>query len=189
MENLEDEWAVQNHSAVYEYATHSMSAVGILAPFIESLFVQIFSTLQDLHCDGHNMVNNDRPVASPKEFWNPKTLFLPGGETKTDIVEGIQQLSISIGLDKHMPMELGKMLAALFAYRNEMFHNGFEWPKSRCENFENKLVDKNWPSEWFEKTTTGSEPWTFYMSDVFIDLSLLTIDNILEAVGAYVNCQ
>lgn len=43
-QRLADDWVDQLHGMVYQDAAHSMAAIGLLAPFIESLFVHFFDT-------------------------------------------------------------------------------------------------------------------------------------------------
>ena len=77
------------------------------------------------------------------------------------------------------------MLAALFGYRNNMFHNGFEWPLEKREKFAQRIKNSGWPDAWFGKATRDKEPWIFYMSPDFIEHCLHTIDQVLEGVGRY----
>ena len=44
--HLQDCWIDRIHDSVFQDAAHSMSAVGMLAPFIESLFVAVFNGLR-----------------------------------------------------------------------------------------------------------------------------------------------
>ena len=182
---LEDRWLDALHQSGFQGAAHSMAAVGMLAPFIESLFVSIFSGLRKYVQIKNNGSNDDPRIAAPQdEFWDPHFAFDPGGYRRA-IVDGIEQLSRTIGLSKYLPSGYVKMLSALFAYRNKMFHLGFEWPmKERCK-FNKRVQSGEWPDEWFGKATRGDKPWIFYMSDEFITHCLKTIDEVLEAIGAY----
>jgi len=47
-EQAVDEWVDRLHQFVFQDAAHSMSAVGMLAPFVESLFKQAFPGLRNL---------------------------------------------------------------------------------------------------------------------------------------------
>ena len=73
----------------------------------------------------------------------------------------------------------------MFAYRNKMFHHGFEWPLNERRKFEQTIRKGEWPSNWFIKSWIGDEPWIFYLSTIFIDHCLLTIDQVIQGVGAY----
>ncbi len=48
------------------------------------------------------------------------------------LVDGILELADATGLAADLPTDLRKTLAALFGYRNKMFHLGFEWPDFRA---------------------------------------------------------
>ena len=131
-----------------------------------------------------NPTEDPRVKASQNEFWDPHFVFGQGGP-RTNLVAGIQQLANSTGLAAFLPGGYETMLSALIAYRNKMFHNGFEWPKAEREKFDDRIVDEGWPAEWFTKSTSDDKPWIFYMSNDFIQHCLATIDDILEGVGAY----
>jgi hypothetical protein len=72
------------------------------------------------------------------------------------------QLAKVIDLKKHLPDGLTKTIEALFDYRNFMFHNGFEWPKAQCEEFDEHIEKRDWQA-WFSKATRGDAPWIFYI--------------------------
>ena len=178
---LQDCWIDRLHDSVFQDAAHSMSAVGMLAPFVESLFVAIFKGLrQNQQPDGQ--ASDARAVAMRDDFWDPHFVFGRRGR-RTDIVEGIKQLSASAGLTAFLPDGHIEMLFALFYYRNKMFHHGFEWPMKERHKFDKTIQQKGWPPEWFEQSETGDEPWVFYMSAQFIQHCLTTIDQVLEGVG------
>ena len=180
---LLDSWIDHLHSSVFQDAAHSMSTVGMLAPFVESLFVAIFQGLRANRrpVDG---VSDARAAALHDDFWNPHYVF-EGGRRRKDVVRGIRQLSESTGLAAYLPDSLSKTLSALFGYRNKMFHNGFEWPMVEREKFGNTIRENQWPSEWFTQSTSDGKPWIFYMSSNFIQHCFATIDQVLEGVGDY----
>lgn len=179
-----EDWRVDRlHSSVFQDAAHSMSAVGMLAPFMESLFVAIFKGLR-ANQRRNNSDANPRIAALDDHFWDPHHVFDHGGHRR-NIVQGIVQLSDSIGLSEFLPDDLDRTLSALFAYRNKMFHHGFEWPLDERQTFEQTIRQSNWPSNWFMKSLTGGDPWVFYLSTSFIHHCLMTIDQVLEGVGTY----
>lgn len=151
------------HNSVFQDAAHSMSAVGMLAPFVESLFVAVFNGLRE---------DPDGPPISLRKL-------------RKGTVGGIIQHSTSIGVKPFLPDGYEKTLSALFAYRNKMFHNGFEWPMEERHKFSEQIRKRGWPRGWFKKSTSGDQPWIFYMSAEFIQHCLDTIDQVLEGVGAY----
>lgn len=180
--HLEGQWADELHSSVFQDAAHSMASVGMLAPFVESLFVAIF---QKLRAKSSSVVPIDkRRLASDDLFWDPRRYF-DGGQAKENTPAGIQQLAKSIGLQKHLPEGYGKCLNAILAYRNNMFHNGFEWPVDRRRDFAKLMKNDGWPEEWFKKSQKGGEDWIFYMSDAFIQHCIEVIEGVLDGVGQY----
>ena len=186
---LEGTWVDAVYDNVFQDAAHSMAAVGMLAPFVESLFVAIFSGLRK-YGQGADKAQSDDPriVASQNEFWDPHFVFDQRGRRR-DLVAGIRQLSRTTGLSDHLPTGYGTMLSALFAYRHRVFHLGFEWPIQERTKFDERLQSGDWPTGWFRKSTTSGDPWIFYMSDQFIQHCLTTIDEVLEGVGAYLKQQ
>ena len=66
----------------------------------------------------------------------------------------------------YMPDELAPTLEALFRYRNNLFHSGFEWPEHIRQQF--KDATHQWPNGWFDEATQDSDPWMFSMSSTFI---------------------
>ena len=171
---------------VFKDAAHSMAAVGMLAPFIESLFVSIFSGLRKYVQSQEQWLKVTTPGSLPSqdEFWDPRFVFDPGGR-RIAIVDGIKQLARTIGLSKYLPSGYDKVLKALFEYRNKIFHLGFEWPKEERMKFDKRVKSGELPAEWFRTATRDDKPWIFYMSDEFITHCLKTIDEVIEAVGAY----
>ena len=154
-ESAVEEWVDLTHASLYQDAAHSMAAVGMLAPVIESVF---------------------------------KNAFLKMGENlhrKGGIVKGIESAVERSGLRPYLPDDLISTLEALFAYRNKMFHYGFEWPQDERRKFNNRLSD--WPTGWFQKATLDDEPWMFYMSPYFIRHCLSVILMCIEGIESFIS--
>jgi hypothetical protein len=81
------------------------------------------------------------------------------------------------------------MLKALFAYRNKMFHWGFEWPPEERDAFAKYIATEKWPSDWFATATTDGKPWIFYLTDVFVDCCIERIGQVVNSFGAYVEAE
>ncbi len=86
-----DRWVDLVHSAVYQDATHSTAAVGMIAPFIESVFKRAFLRM------GKDWPRN----------------------TKQSITETIGKSIDELGMREYMPDDLEVTLRALFKYRNK----------------------------------------------------------------------
>ncbi len=176
-----DEWVDHLHNGVFEDAAHSMAAVGMLAPFLESLFEQAFYGIEKLFDREGHTLQGPRASAPEAKRWNChyKT------DGKKDLVKGIFQLADATALRRHLPQHLEKTLTALYLYRNRNFHLGFEWPMSDRLKFAENIVRNQWPADWFDKSQTDNKPWIFYMSDVFIAHCLDTAEEVLESLGAF----
>jgi hypothetical protein len=183
--HMENHWVDTLHGTVFQDAAHSMSAVGMLAPFLESLLVSIFAALQERFKEaGITVSDSIRGPSSTAKFWSPNYYF-ENAKWKKGIVVGTRQLSDTVGLTDYLPADFGKTQDALTAYRNVVFHNGFEWPIKERQRFEALIKDRKWPSDWFLKSESGEKPWIFYMGGDFIEHSLMTIDRLLDGVGRY----
>ena len=159
----------------------------MLAPLVESLFVAIFNCLQDLNRDKKQAPNDDPRIAATEEqFWDPHYEFRKN-RRRRDIVAGIRQLGCTTGLSDHMPSHLDSTISALFAYRNMMFHNGFEWSNQKGREFKNRIRSEDWPSNWFTESWRNENFRLFYMSPDFVQHCLQTVDLILDGFGAYLN--
>lgn len=155
---LEHDWVDQLHNYTFLDAAHSMAAVGLIAPLIESLFDRTFRYFGNV------------------DEWEKIR--------RHDIAKGILKLAENIDLKKHLPDDLDRTLLALFAYRNKMFHCGLEWPEKERKDFSNRIRSNGW-TNCFSCAKSGGDPWCFYLSKGFVDHCLKTVDCIIEGMGAY----
>lgn len=181
-----DEWVDRMRASVYQDAAHSMAAVGMLTPLVESIFYQSFHGLrreffESVACPG----SHTRWEQPAEDQWDCHFVWNRGKRT-SNLVEGIFQLADAIGLSSYLPGDLKLILKALIEYRNKMFHWGFEWPVNERESLERRLAVAGWPSNWFTKATIDDKPWIFYLSDDFVQRCLTAIDLVLKGIGAYV---
>lgn len=134
--HLENHWADTLHGTVFQDAAHSMSAVGMLAPFIESLIVSVFRGLRERFDANETQVTETvRGPSSAAKFWDPRLVRDGEKWQKAGLTRGTKQVSDAIGLSPFLPEGFAAMHAALTAYRNSMFHNGFEWPLDERNRF------------------------------------------------------
>lgn len=186
-----DDWVDLMHDSVFQGAAHSMAAVGMLAPLIESVFCGGFETIReeffedDSPYDAHQ---HGRWQSATKNQWDSHFVYERGKQRK-DLVTGILQLAEAVGLHAYLPTDLKPMMKALFAYRNKMFHWGFEWPPEERDAFEKHIAAEKWPSDWFAKATQGGEPWIFYLTDAFVDHCIDLIGQVVHSMGTYVAAE
>jgi hypothetical protein len=181
-----DAWVDHLHHSVYQDAALSMAAVGMLAPVIETIFHQCFRRIGDcLDRPNTELRQHERWSASRSARWDCH-LFMKGARTEKHLVKGIMQLADAIGIIKDLPKDLQQTISALFAYRNNMFHNGFEWPIEERDRFAQRIASERWPNEWFSTATSDDKPWIFYATDEFLEHCLKTIDDVIQGIGRFV---
>jgi hypothetical protein len=180
-----NDWVDRVHHSAYQEAAHSMAAVGMLAPFVETVLHQCFLGIGNrLYPIASQTKSHDRWKAAHALEWDCH-YFISGRGVKKDLAKGIDQLASALGLTSSLPADFGKTTSALIAYRNAMFHNGLEWPIKERQKFERR-IGKEWPSEWFTIGRSGENPWIFYMSETFIQHVLSSIEQMLKVLGQFV---
>jgi hypothetical protein len=176
-----DEWVDHLHNGVFEDAAHSMAAVGMLAPFIESLFEQAFRGIERLfQREGHVLIG---PRAGTERAKRWDCHYQNNG--RKDLVKGICQLSDATSLSDFLPENLRTTLTALYLYRNKNFHLGLEWPMAQRVKFESAIASNRFPPQWFDRSTSDGKPWVFYMSDEFVTHCLNMVEQVLSSLGAF----
>jgi hypothetical protein len=180
-----DEWVDRMHSSVYQDAAHSMAAVGMLAPLVESIFHQAYLgtrayyASQSMHLPSHS-----RWQEAEKDEWDCYFVWNKGRRSN-NLVDGIFQLADAVGLTPYLPTNIQPRLKALFMYRNKMFHNGFEWPTDERSKFDKIIRDEKWLGSWFKAATSDGAPWIFYMTETYIADCISAIEKIIEATGRF----
>ena len=155
-----DAWVELAEMSYYQDAAHSMAAVGMIAPFIESFFRAYFRS-----------IGKDLP--------------------KRNLVGNTVKRIKEVGMEEYMPTDLKPTLSALFAYRNKMFHGGFEWSSEELKRFEKQLRENRWPPDWFSWATWSSwatsddEPWMCYLTPVFISHCLSMAEGVIRGIEEY----
>jgi hypothetical protein len=173
------------HESVYQDAAHSMAAVGMLAPFVESLFYQAFHGIHCRFYSGNIHPSNDqRWQQSVSDQWDCHFVWNKNRRDR-NLVNGIMQLANAVELSRHLPDDLEKVLSALFEYRNKMFHCGFEWSSEDLERFHRRIKQGEWPVEWFSTAKRDEKLWMIFLTDTFIEHCLLTIEKILVGFGNF----
>ena len=152
-------WVTQMHDWTFLEAAHSMAAIGLIAPLIESLFSQTVTYFKDA------------------QTWKES-------RSRVGIAKAFLQIAENIDLRRHMPDDLDTTAPALFAYRNKMFHFGLEWPDRHLANFAKRVDSDGWTS-YFSRAESGKDPWFFYMTKGFVDRCLDTVYDIIVGVGSH----
>lgn len=183
------QWTDRLHHSVYQDAAQSMAAAGMLAPLIESIFYQAFQGIRTrLAATSSPPGNHARWQQPAEDQWDCHFVW-KSGRRSTNLVDGILQLAEAVSLARHFPEDLRATLDALFAYRNKMFHCGFEWPLPERRAFQKRINDSGWPQTWFALATSGGEPWVFYLTRDFIDYCLEIVGRVIEGIGAFCKAE
>lgn len=186
IEHLIGEQMYKFNISVYQSAAHCMAAVGMLAPFLESIFYQSFYGIKDnFFSTNSHPSDHARWEKATIDTWDCHFVWNKNSRRK-NLVEGILQLSNSIGLRDFLPNDLDILLKVLFSYRNKMFHFGFEWPPDERKRFWKRVKNENWPSNWLDAATSGGEPWIIYLSDEFILYCVESIEEIINSISRFV---
>ena len=128
-----EEYCEEICDAIYEEAAHSMAAVGMIAPFVESIFSKVFLNIGEQRTTSDDLSSHPRWQQANRDKWDCQYVWKNGHRNK-DLVKGILQLADAVELRSRLPENLDRMLEALIKYRNNMFHYGFEWPDDAREN-------------------------------------------------------
>jgi hypothetical protein len=181
-----DEWVDTVHRSAYEGAAHSMAAVGMLAPLVETIFHQCFGRI------GTRFFGTRLPTTvhlrwttSGRELWDCHFVYT-GKKWRKDLTNGVLQLAEALELVPNLPPTFEQTVSALFAYRNKMFHHGLEWPLEERESFSQCIRREGWPENWFSLATSGDKPWIFYLSEHYIEHCLEITEQVLDALGTFI---
>lgn len=156
---VDHHWVTQMHGKNFLDAAHSMAAVGLIAPFMESLFGRIVRYFKD------------------EQTWE-------SSRRRVGIAKAFLQIADDIDLRRHLPDDLDTTVSALFLYRNKMFHCGLEWPEKDRTNFAKRVHSDGWTG-CFSRAQPGKEPRFFYMTKGFIERCMDTIYDIIDGVGVH----
>lgn len=175
-----DEAVAEMHASVYQDAAHSMAAVGMLAPLVETIFRIAFLNIGARYDSLPAWTSPHGRLQRPgKTRWDCSLVF-KDGKWVNGILEGVRELCDALELTTALPSEFWLRFDALVAYRNKMFHHGFEWPEKVREEFWTRVET----SGFFTVATTNDRPWIVYMTAAFRRELLVDIERILSAIGA-----
>lgn len=182
-----DFWVDQMHASVFSDAAASMAALGMIAPLTESIFSQAFRSLErmysarDLAPPDHPRWSRVHDGAIDRWYCN---IYIDEDGARTDVAAGIKQLANATGLAAFIIRSDFKLINALLAYRNRMFHMGFEWPMQSRIEFE-RLIETNGWSSYFTSSRHNEDPWIFYLSDETIASLPDWLDALILKIGRF----
>lgn len=182
------------HKSVYRDATHSMTLISLVVPTVERIFRTAFENIRERYWPDD--AGDVRKMDCGKDPWDMRFYDKGKGGYGRNTCKGIWQLSHGTGLVEYLPEHAFKYLNALYEYRNNMFHNGLEWPEQDARRFCKKLQDVavchidqwgQWPAAWFQVSKQGGAPWTVSVSEEFARECLAMVQGCVEGIGKYCN--
>lgn len=186
-----DIWGNNFLNSIYDEAAFSMSAVGMLAPFVESMMHSLFINFGKEHDHSKSIIpqinvnrispQNGRPS---NKRWDVRYFYDDeSGKYSNAIAKGIIQLSEITKIIQQLTSQEKSAILLLFEYRHFMFHNGFEWPQYIKNKFLKKCTQYNWSAKWYTTSKQGKEPHIFYITEDFVEEILELITKYIDGCG------
>ncbi len=144
----------------YASMAESLSVITTTAAFLESVFKQCLPKMEICY-DGTLQPNHPRVLDVP-QFWDPRhpRRDNSGIARRTiDILEAAELIDL---FGANFP----KLITAIFSYRNQMVHGGFEWEEPERGKFKTRIEKESW-EKWFSISTSNNQPWYFTMTGQF----------------------
>lgn len=181
----EVEWHIEAlYESTYVEGALCMSFVGMALPLIETIFSRFFMHLGENWKDDMDLSCPRCQKLRKKDFWDCRKFVNSELKILGDIREGILQLCVYTGFSNYLAPEFSKILTLFFKFRNNLFHNGTEWPLNRRKEFQNLLNDLEF-NHLFLILTSGDEPWMFTMTDECIEYCEKLIRETYYAMNRY----
>lgn len=179
------------HETVYRDAAESMAAIGMIAPMVESILCQSLAALGRMYQEKNmappahdRWTRADRSISKWEDRWNCQLKFSRDNEVKNNIPDGFLQLAEACGLARYLSADFMTWFKAMFNYRNFMFHGGFEWTVSNRRKFANMIEKEGW-QQFFTCSTSGGEPWIYYLTNETIDDMPDRVGKMLDELGQF----
>lgn len=181
-----DEQVDEMWRSSYGEAAISLSAIGMIVPMIETIFAQMFEALGEKYAT-RGMAPPDhkrwRLAGEHPDRWNVQCHF-GAKKVRTDVTSGLKQLCDAAGVLPFLGPNDPDWMVALFHYRNQMFHGGFEWSIPQRQAFSKLIVVRKW-DRYFTWSKSRDEPWICYLRDEVIDELPQRVFSILGSLGRF----
>ena len=166
------------YDAGFAELARSHAFICTIAAFLESLFSL---SLPKVGSGFRGTLIKDHPrvvrfATSTPSFWDPRK----PKKDQSGIAVRIGDILAGAGLASYFGSDFGRLTKAIYAYRNKMVHNGYEWDLEERLDFEAQINKEGW-SGWFATATSGSEPWFFTMTPSFCEACLSLCNRALLA--------
>lgn len=180
------------HETVYRDAAESMAAIGMIAPMVESILRQALAALGRMYQEKsmappthQRWTRADKGTHKWEDRWNCQLYFNRNGQASSNIPLGFPQLAQACGLARYLSAEFLTWFKAMFNYRNFMFHGGFEWSVGNRQLFTEMIEKEEGWQQFFTCSTSGGEPWIYYLSNETIDDMPDRVGKMLDELGQF----
>lgn len=142
----------------------SLAFITTTAAFVESFFKECLPVMGEKFTESYQRDHDrfQRYGESVSSFWDPTKPTRKGDKIATMICEILE----GADLMRFMVPNFTLVLDAIFTYRNQMIHNGFEWSLAERRKFALTIKNEGW-SEWFSVSTVDDDPWYFTITGSF----------------------
>lgn len=171
------------HEMEFVHVAQSLAFITTIVAFVESLFKECLPMMAT-RFEGKYQEQNarfQRYGEGNPSFWDPAKSTAIGDKIATrisDILEGS-------GLIRFLIPDFTRVLGAIFKYRNQMIHNGFEWSQAERRKFALTIKEEGW-TEWFSVSTVDDDPWYFTITGSFSQACLELCDRSVLAFAGLI---
>lgn len=179
-----DAYADTCYDLVFKEMACSYVTVAAIAPIFETMFCKAALAYRQMLRVEHPPTERARWKLADDAKWSPYCLWTKDG-AKTNLIEGFFQLLGAIDQTNAILPKSKRIICALFAYRNQALHRGYEWESDDVAKFAKRLKAEGWDDLFFVNRKGGtntSPPWLIWMTDVFIKRSLDELDTVAAAL-------
>ncbi|MBP9225574.1 MAG: hypothetical protein KBF76_17005 [Verrucomicrobiales bacterium] len=171
------------HEMEFVHAAQSLAFITTIAAFVESLFKECLPAMGGSFKGSYLEVHPRfiRYGEANPSFWDPTKPTTKGDKIATMIREILE----GSGLIRFMIPDFTRVLDAIFKYRNQMVHNGYEWSPAERKKFARTIEDEGW-SEWFSISTVDGAPWYFTINGNFSQECLELCDRSVLAFAGLI---
>lgn len=181
----EVDWHIEAiHESIYADGALCLSFVGLIVPLIETIFVMFFKHIGKNWKDDMIMSFPRWQNLNKNDFWDCRKFLNNEMKQESDIKEGILQLCECTRFNDYLAPKFSKILTILFKFRNNLFHNGMEWPINKRKEFQRLLNDMDC-NQYFSFSTSAGEPWIFSMTDECINYCQSLVKDTYYSMNKY----
>jgi hypothetical protein len=176
-------WVNSVEALTYGEAACSQAAIAGIAPLAESLVRKGARRLREHYQAGRLKAKTEQRRGNPADdkFWYlnkwPKGMSgaMANGESDSleyehpKVVSNFREIIAALELEiRDLPASSCRLLEAIYCYRDQMLHWGYEWPEKDRAEFADLIQKRKWGA-WFTCSSIDGRPWIFFLTVRFIE--------------------